>query len=87
MTELADKIEALTRPDREFLLDVFNGGDVGPADRVADRARQKCRKLGWVAFNRSKWRWEITEKGGEVVAAIRERFWHDYRRAKEASNG
>jgi hypothetical protein len=47
----------------------LTSGKLGPADRSADRVRQKLRKAGLIVFeNRGdKLRWFITQKGHDVL--------------------
>jgi hypothetical protein len=42
-----------------------------PADRPQDRARQKCKRLGWATYSDSYWR--ITGSGRRAVADAKDR--------------
>lgn len=60
-------MKALTDAERHFLQRAMNMQSIGPADRVNDKIRQKCRKLGLVVFDRSDRIWKITKQGLQVL--------------------
>lgn len=75
------KVEAVTDVDKiarglmeaewNFLLDLYNKMPVGPADKVADKARQKCKRLGLAEFTKPWRRWKILPLGEAVVQSYK----------------
>jgi hypothetical protein len=59
----------MTPAQREFLERLRDGRRLGLADRVEDRARQKCRRLGYAVVVVNPRRWVITDAG---LAALKE---------------
>ncbi len=54
----------LTSEEREFLKRLTTSGNPGcVTTRAEDRARQRCKRLGWVTFDRKAWMWRITDSG------------------------
>lgn len=70
MTTEAERIAAgLTEAQRRFLEAVYRGRPPGIADRDEDKVRQRCRKLGLVAWCGKPARWQISDLGCAVRSA------------------
>lgn len=47
----------------------MRGEDIRSSDRPSDRARTTLKKHGLITFDRSTWRWDITDAGREVLGS------------------
>jgi len=71
MTSDAREIAArLTKAHFRFLDDLYAVRPLRLADRVEDRVRQKCRRLGLVAWCGKPVRWQISGLGLAVRAEL-----------------
>lgn len=44
------------------------GENIASSDYTEDRARQKLKRMGLVIFDRTAWRWGLTEEGRRAAA-------------------
>lgn len=58
----------MTDLERDILIRLSNNENVTSSDRPGDRARTRLKKLGYIVFDRSKWRWYITHAGQDALA-------------------
>jgi hypothetical protein len=59
----------MSEVQREFLERLRDGKRLAFATRIEDRARQKCRRLGYATVVMNPRRWVITEAGLAALAA------------------
>jgi hypothetical protein len=58
----------LTPIERDQLQKCFDGLDIKSSDRPTDKARQRLKRLGYLVFEKSYWRWRITDAGRAALA-------------------
>jgi len=73
MTDPHEIAAKLTKAHFRFLDDVRNEQELRLADRSEDRIRQKCRRLGLVAWCGKPVRWQISGLGLAVRAILQEK--------------
>lgn len=49
--------------ERVLLLRCLGGIDIKSSDREEDRARTRLKRQGFLVFERSYWRWRVTDTG------------------------
>lgn len=44
--------------------------NITSSDRAGDKARTRLKRLGYLIFDREKWRWHVTYAGQDALAAL-----------------
>jgi hypothetical protein len=58
----------LTDLEAKLLKLCANGADIKDSDRANDKAKTRLKKLGYLVFERSYWRWRITDAGRSALS-------------------
>lgn len=67
MTTTEETMMTLTAAEIDQLEFLIRRPKWAGSDRAYDNMRKKLKRMGLIKFDRSKWAWEITEAGHDVL--------------------